>query len=108
MQPLQIAIEGTGAVNAAKALMDLPDLSGDWHTPDEIQREGVLAAIAVIVGIVGGTLAAAEQIRKWYQEYKNTTPDRTITKAVLVGKDKRVLLEGATIEEIKTVLESLG
>jgi hypothetical protein len=29
MQPLQIAIEGTDAVDAAKALIDIPNLSGD-------------------------------------------------------------------------------
>jgi hypothetical protein len=108
MQPLQIVIEGTDAVDAAKALMVIPNLSGDWQTPNATQREGVLAVIATIVGIVGGTLAAAEQIRKWYQERKKANSGKTITKAVLVGKDKRVLLEGATAQEIKAVLDSLG
>ena len=108
MQPLQIAIEGPGAVDAAKALTDIPNLSGDRQTPDGTQREGVMAVIATIVGIAGGTPAAAEQIRKWYRERKKTNSGKTITKAVLVGKDKRVLLEKATIEDIQAVLESLG
>jgi hypothetical protein len=108
MQPLQIAIEGPGAVDAAKALTDLPNLFGDWQTPDGTQREGVMAVIATVVGIVGGTLTAAEQIRKWYRERKKTNSDKTITKAVLVGKNKRVLLEDAAIEDIQAVLESLG
>ncbi len=108
MQPLQVAIEGIGAVDAAKALIDLPNLSGDWQTPKGTQREGMLAVIVDIVTIAGGALAAAEQIRRWYQESKKADTGRTITKAVLVGKDKRVLLEGATVEEIKMVLESLG
>jgi len=107
MQPLQIAIEGNDAVDAAKALMALPTLSGNWQTPEGNQR-GVLAVIATIVDIIGDTLAAAEQIKKWYQERKKANSGRTITKAVLVGNRKRVLLEGATVEEIKAVLESLG
>jgi hypothetical protein len=108
MQPLQIAIEGTDAVDAAKALIDIPNLSGDWQTPDGTQREGVLAVIATIVGIVGGSMAAAEQIRKWYRERKKANSGKTIIKAVLVCKDKRILLEGATVEDIQAVLESLG
>ena len=83
MQPLQIAIEGPGAVNAAKALTDIPNLFGDRQTPDGTQREGVMAVIAAIVCIAGGTLAAAEQIRKWYQERKKVNSGKTITKAVL-------------------------
>lgn len=107
MQPLQIAIEGNDAVDAAKALMALSSLSGTIQTPAGTRREVNLSAVATIIKIIGTTLDAAKQIKKWYEKRKKANSGRTITKAVLVGNGKRVLLEGATVEDIKAVLESL-
>lgn len=67
-------------------------------------REGEpLVTIATIVAIAGGTLAIAEQIRKWYKEYKQGN-GKTIEKVLIVGR-RRVLLENATIEQIKQILD---
>ncbi len=107
MEKIQIAIEGPDAVEATQALMAIPALSGEWQMP-EGDRKGALATLAIIVGIVGGTITAAEQIRKWWQEWKKGKSGKTIEKAVLVVKEKRVLLEGASVDEIKAVLDALN
>jgi hypothetical protein len=58
------------------------------------------------VGIVGGTLAIAEQIRKWYQEYKQSRSGKRIEKVLIVGRNgQRLLLENATVEQIQKILE---
>ncbi|MDM8536247.1 hypothetical protein QUF70_05795 [Desulfobacterales bacterium HSG17] len=106
MDNIQIAIEGTASLEAAKDLIETCEISGDWQTPDGAMK-GALATIATIVGIVGGTVAVSEQIRKWYQEWKKGKSGRAIEKAVLVGNGKRVLLEGASADDIKAVLETL-
>ncbi len=74
---------------------------------EELEREALLATIASIVGIVSGTLAVAEQIRKWYQEYKQGKSGKKIAKVLIVGcNGDRLLLENATVEQIRKVLES--
>ena len=63
--------------------------------------------MGTIVGIVGGTIAVAEQIRKWYAEYKQKQSGKKIAKVLIVGRDgQRLLLENATLEEIRRILES--
>ena len=64
-----------------------------------------MATIATIVGLVGGTVAIAEQIRKWYQEYKQSQSGKKIDKVVIIGRNgQRLLLEDATVEEIRQIL----
>ena len=108
MQKIQIAIEGPDAVEATQALMDIPALSGEWQMPEGDRKDGGLTTIALIVGIAGGTITAAEQIRKWWQEWKKGKSGKTVEKAVLVCKAKRVLLEGASVDEIKALLDELN
>jgi hypothetical protein len=66
------AIEGSAAGEAAAALLDIEGLSGSYEAEAGVSKDGGLSAIATIVGIVGGTAALAEQIRKWYVEYKQS------------------------------------
>ncbi len=61
----------------------------------------------LIVGLVGGTIAIIEQIRKWYHEYKQKQSGKKIAKVLIVGRNgRRFLLENATIEQIRQILES--
>jgi len=70
------------------------------------EREGVMATVATIVGIVGGAIAIAEQIRKWYQEYQAKQSGKRIEKVLIVGRNgRRLLLKDATVEEIRQILE---
>jgi hypothetical protein len=113
---IQLAIEGEGAIEASQALCELSGLEGSFEVNAEIEREGVLATVATIVGIVGGTLTAAEQIRDWYAKHRNQSlkktpektekiPEKTIAKVLIVGKNgDRILLENATIEQIEKIL----
>ena len=107
MSEIKFAIEGDGAIEATDELLAIEGVEGSFAVDEEIQREGVLATIAIIVGIVSGTLAVAEQIRKWYQEYKQGKSGKKIAKVLIVGRNgDRLLLENATVEQIRKVLES--
>ena len=87
---IQFAIEGEGAIEASQAPCELSGLEGSFEVNAEVEREGVLATVATIVGIVGGTLIAAEQIRDWYAKHRNKsskntpekTPEKTIAKVI--------------------------
>jgi hypothetical protein len=105
---LRIAIEGDGAVLATEALLQIPGLSGTWTTEAEARREPLtLATIATIVGIVGGALKVAEQVHKWYQEHRQAQAERKIDRVLIVGRQgQRLLLEGATVEDIRRLLEN--
>ncbi|NJN59700.1 MAG: hypothetical protein HC879_20555 [Leptolyngbyaceae cyanobacterium SL_5_9] len=103
---MQIEVQGQDSIAATEELLSIPGLSGSWESPNALEREGTLVTIATIIGIVGGTMAIAEQIRKWYQEYKRGTSGKKIEKVLIVGRNgRRLLLENATPEQIKQVLE---
>jgi hypothetical protein len=105
MADIQIAVEGEDAVFATEELLAISGISGSYTTPTENQREATVATVATIVGIVGGTMAIAEQIRKWYLEYKQHKSGGKISKVLIVGKNgERLLLEGATAEQIQRIL----
>ncbi|MEH2211813.1 hypothetical protein [Nostoc sp.] len=108
MAEIQLAIEGKDAIAATEALLEIPGISGNYAVnSDAPEREGVTATVATIVGIVGGAIAIAEQIRKWYQEYKAKQSGKRIEKVLIVGRNgRRLLLEDATLEEIRQILES--
>ncbi|MFN9165816.1 MAG: hypothetical protein ACK6CP_07490, partial [Pseudanabaena sp.] len=66
MSEIKFAIEGDAAIAATEELLTMEGIEGSHDVDEEIQREGVMAVIATIVGIASGALAIAEQIRKWY------------------------------------------
>ncbi len=106
MADIQLEIQGQDAVTATEELFSSGQISGNWETVDEIDREATIVTIGTIVAIVGGTLAAAEQIRKWYKEYKQGKSGKKIEKVLIVGRNgRRILLENATLEQIKQILD---
>jgi hypothetical protein len=106
MSNILIEVQGTDAIAATEQLLAIPELDGTWETSDEVEREGTLVTIATIVAIVGGTLAIAEQIRQWYQEYKRGKSGKKIEKVLIAGRNgRRLLLEDATIEQIQQILD---
>jgi hypothetical protein len=107
MADIQLEIQGQDAVAATEELFSISGLSGSWKTEGDADKEGTVITIGTIVAIVGGTVAIAEQIRKWYQEYKKGKSGKKIEKVLLIGRNgQRILLKDATIEQIKQILES--
>ena len=105
---ITIAIEGGSADEAAIALLNLDGIQGEYEPDETVSRDGGLTAIATIVTIVGGTMAIAEQIRKWYTEYRQRPGDKKLDKVLIVTPNGRFLLENATINEISKALEPLA
>ncbi len=107
MAEIQVGIEGEDAPAAAEALLEISGISGSYEVPT--QKEGTLAAIATIIGIVGGVVTLAEQIRKWHQEWHKSHPGKQFDVVILdPNTGSRILLEEATIEEITEILQSLS
>lgn len=106
MAEVKLSLEGEDASIAAAKLFETTGLQGSWELANNSlpTKEGTLAVIGTVVGIVGGTIAVAEQVRKWYQEHKRAKKKFDV---VLVAGDVRVVLENATIEDICAVLEEL-
>lgn len=106
MADIQISVEGQDAVAATEELFAISGLSGNWETIGDDEKEGTLATIGAIVAIAGVTVAIAEQIRKWYQEYRKGESGKKIEKVLIVSRrGRRLLLENATIEQIKQILD---
>lgn len=107
MADLQLEIEGEGAVPATEELLQIEGLSGSYATAAEDYREGVLATIATIVSITAGTMAIAEKLYTWYQNSRKQQPKPTVDKVLLIGRNGQPLvLENASIEQIKKILDS--
>jgi hypothetical protein len=69
MTVIQFVIEGQDAELAATELVAIEVIQGNWKTDETNKKEGTIAVIASIIGIIGGTIAITEQVRQWYQEY---------------------------------------
>ena len=108
MTEIKFAIEGEDAITATKELLAIEGITGNYTVnSEEIKKEAVITTVATIVGLVGGTLSIAEQIRKWYQEYKQQQSGKKIAKVLIVDSNgRRLLLENATIEQIRQILAS--
>jgi hypothetical protein len=107
MAAIELEIEGAGAIAATQALTQLEGLSITYETEGGDTRETILATIATIVGITAGTLEIAKTLYEWYQKYRKQTPAARIEKVVLVGRNgRRLLLENASIDQIKQILDS--
>ncbi|MBX2861968.1 MAG: hypothetical protein KTR27_00310 [Leptolyngbyaceae cyanobacterium MAG.088] len=109
MADLQIAIEGAAADTAAEALVALEGVEGSYEVSGAVQKDGGLTAVATIVGIVGGVLTIAEQLHKWYTAWRERQQEQgKIDKVLIVTSKGRLLLEGATVEDIAKALEPLA
>ena len=108
MNDIKIAIAGTAADEAARSLFQIEGLTGNYEADTAVTRDGGLTVVATVIGIVGGTMAIAEQIRKWYESYKSRQDVKKIEKVLIVTPNGRLLLENATVEDIAKVLEPLA
>ena len=109
MADLIFEIQGQDAIAATEDLLSTSGLSGDWKVAVEDKREAepVTTTVATIVGMVSDTIASAEQIRKWYEEYHNGKDGKKIDKVLLIGRNgQRIWLQDATIEQIKLIVDS--
>jgi hypothetical protein len=107
---MKIEIQGQDAIKATEELLAIEGLEGSYQTIEEVEREGTLATIATIVGIVSGTWTVAESIHKWKEKHQKSLHDPTgarIEKVLIVTNDnQRLLLKDATVEQIKEILEN--
>ncbi len=106
---MKIEIQGQDAVAATEELLAIEGVEGSYETRDEVEREGTLATIATIVGIVGGSLTIAEKLYQVNQKYQKSLQGNTaprIEKVMIVADNgKRLLLKDATVEQIQEILE---
>lgn len=106
---MKIEIVGAAAIEATEELLAIEGLEGSYQTVDEVERETVLATIATIVGIVGGTITISDQLYKWNQKYQKSLAapgGAKIEKVLIVAPNgRRLLLKDATVEQIKEILE---
>ena len=103
---MEIEIVGQEAEAATQELLAIPGIEGSYEKLDELHRAELLTTMATIVIIVNGTMAIAKQIHEWYQKYRKKGSGRTIKKVMIITDDgRRLILEGATIEQIKELLE---
>ena len=96
MATIELEIEGSGAVPATEALLQMPEFEGVWEPAGPETPRGALATIATVVAISVGSLTIAEKLHGWYQQRRQgsgTAPDYSLEKVVLV-KDGRRLVFG--------------
>lgn len=106
---MKIEIVGIDAVQATEELLGIDGIEGSYETLDEVRREGTLATIVAIVGIVSGSLTVAEKLYEWNKKYQKSLEPGTgarIEKVMIVNGHKRLLLKNPTVEQIKDILES--
>jgi hypothetical protein len=106
---MQIEIQGRDAVAATEELLSIEGIQGSYETRKEVEREGTLATVATIVGIVAGILTISKEVYQWYKKYQKSLPNSTeprIEKVLIVSPNgNRLLLKDATVEQIQEILK---
>ncbi|GCA93812.1 hypothetical protein [Microcystis aeruginosa] len=95
---MQIEIEGADAIKVAQDIVEMEGVQGSYEVISEVEREGTLATIATIIGIISGTIAIAE---KFYQlKQKIDSPETPkIERVLIVSKNgDRLLLKDAKLK----------
>ena len=106
---MQIEIQGRDAVAATEELLSIEGIQGSYETRKEVEREGTIATVASIVGIVGGIITISKEVYQWYKKYQESLPNSTeprIEKVLIVSPNgNRLLLKNATVEQIQEILK---
>jgi hypothetical protein len=80
-------------------------VQGSYEVISEVEREGTLATIATIIGIISGTIAIAEkyQLKRKMLDSPETPK---IERVLIVSKNgDRLLRKDATLEQLQKLLE---
>ena len=96
---MRIEIEGADAIKVAQDILDMEGVQGSYEVISEVEREGTLATIATIIGIISGTITIAEKL---YQLKRKIDSPETpkIERVLIVSKNgDRLLLKDATLEQ---------
>jgi hypothetical protein len=102
---MQIEIQGQDAIKVAQEIVNTDGVQGSYEVVSEVEKEGTLATVATIIGIVSGTIAIAE---KFYQLKRKIDSPETpkIERVLIVSKNgDRLLLKDATLEQLQKLLE---
>ena len=59
---MQIEIQGADAIKVAQDIVEMEGVQGSYEVISEVEKEGTLATIATIIGIISGTIAIAEKL----------------------------------------------
>jgi hypothetical protein len=103
---MQIEIEGQDAREFTEAILSIEGIQGSYEILEETEKEGTLATIATIIGIVSGTIAIAEKLYELKPKKFPSPEPAKIERVLLVGKNgDRLLLKDASIEQIKRLLD---
>ncbi|HEY9298762.1 hypothetical protein [Microcoleus sp. FACHB-68] len=104
MAEVTMAIEGTGAVEAAEALLSSPDITrGTWQPVEATRPDKVVSVIVHILSAASGE-ALSQQINNWYQKYQEALLAKKIDKVVLVANGKRLLLEESSLDDLRQTI----
>lgn len=96
---MQIEIEGCDAIKVAQDILEMEGVQGSYEVISKVEKEGTLATIATIIGIISGTITIAE---KFYQLKRKIDSPETpkIERVLIVSKNgDRLLLKDATLEQ---------
>ena len=102
---MRIEIEGADAIKVAQDILDMEGVQGSYEVISEEEKEGTLATIATIIGIISGTIAIAEKL---YQLKRKIDSPETpkIERVLIVSKNgDRLMLKDATLEQLQKLLE---
>lgn len=103
---MQIEIEGRDAREFTEEILSIEGIKGNYEIVEEIEREGTLATIATIVGIVSGTITIAKELYELKRKIYDSPEPAKIERVLIVGKNgDRILLKDASIEQLQKLLD---
>ncbi|MFY7933837.1 MAG: hypothetical protein ACOVO7_14740 [Microcystis aeruginosa] len=97
---MQIEIEGLDAIKVAQDILEMEGVQGSYEVISEEEKEGTLATIATIIGIISGTIAIAEKLYQLKRKMLDSPETPKSERVLIVSKNAdRLLLKDATLEQ---------
>ena len=78
---MRIEIEGCDAIKVAQDILEMEGVQGSYEVISEEEKEGTLATIATIIGIISGTITIAEKLDLLHKSRQNSGGDSVVVMA---------------------------
>jgi len=89
---MQIEIEGLDAIKVAQDILEMEGVQGSYEVISEVEKEGTLATIATIIGIISGTIAIAEKLYQLKRKMLDSPETPKSERVLIVSKNADRLL----------------
>lgn len=103
---LKVIIDGSKAFEAAEELIGLPSIHAIIEPAVEDQKADIITVTTTIISLVGGSLAIAEQIYKWYKRCRDIRAHQLFNVSIET-ENGRYILSRISMSDLRQIINDI-